>query len=188
MCSSVKRENRAELLKLCYLLVLREICVKHTSLYETRNPFCSHHFSPAVSISTLVATNMMCWGFVCVCVVCRFVYDPLSCSWLSFYTLKSGPGTVLLISLSGCYTELNKLFVCVASAGVSLDSQAVAVRLVCATVITNLAKVQWKQTVAVERKLRMMEEERESQGEREPVRRWSSFQRQCRAGNSFFRP
>lgn len=59
-----------------------------------------------------------------------------------FNALKSGPGTMFLISLSGCYAELNKLFVCVAPAGVSLGSQAAAVRLVCATVITNLAKVQ----------------------------------------------
>lgn len=62
--------------------------------------------------------------------------------FLFFNTRESGPGTVFLISLSGCYAELNKLFVCVASAGVSQGSQATAVRLVCATVITNLAKVQ----------------------------------------------
>lgn len=129
-------------------------------------PSVSPHFSPAVSISTLVATNMTCPGLSVfawnVGLLACFWYDPLSCSRLSFCTPKSGPGSVFLISLSGCYAELNKLFVCVASAGVSLGSQAAAVRLVCATVITNLAKVQWKQTAAVEGKLGLMEEERES--------------------------
>lgn len=48
---------------------------------------------------------------------------------------------MLLISFLGCYAVLNKLFVYVASAGVSLGSQAAMARLVCVTVITNLGKV-----------------------------------------------
>lgn len=57
---------------------------------------------------------------------------------------------MFLISFLGCYAVLNKLFVYVASAGVSLGSQAAMARLVCVTVITNLGKVRRKQTATEE--------------------------------------
>lgn len=57
---------------------------------------------------------------------------------------------MFLIRFLGCYAVLNKLFVYVASAGVSLGSQAAMARLVCVTVITNLGKVWRKQTATEE--------------------------------------
>lgn len=55
--------------------------------------------------------------------MCWFVDDPLLESCFLLRCLKLGPAAVSLISLSGCYAELNKLFVCGASVGVSLGSQ-----------------------------------------------------------------
>lgn len=72
-------------------------------------------------------------------------------SWdFYFYALKLQLYTMFLIRFLGCYAVLNKLFVYVASAGVSLGSQAAMARLVCVTVITNLGKVWRKQTATEE--------------------------------------
>lgn len=67
---------------------------------------------------------------------------------------------MFLISVSGCSAGLNKLFVCGASAGVSVGSRAVVARLVCATVITNLVKSVAKTNSGGGGKLGLMEGER----------------------------
>lgn len=73
---------------------------------------------------------------------------------------------MFLISVSGFSARLNKLFVCGASAGVSVGSRAAMARLVCATVITNLVKSVAKTNSGGGGKLGLMEGERRGWGGR----------------------
>lgn len=93
---------------------------------------------------------------------------------------------MFLISVSGCSAGLNKLFVCGASAGVSVGSRAAMARLVCATVITNLVKSVAKTNSGGGGKLGLMEGKRRGWGgEPGDGPLTASFQLQFCLGNSF---